>query len=204
MFVLGLTGSIGMGKTTTAAMFRAEGIRVHDSDATVHELYRGAAAPAVEAAFPGVARDGVIDRSALGARVFDDPAALQRLEAIVHPLVAAAREKFLAEAAKAGARRVVLDVPLLFEIGADRSVDAVVLVSAPESVQKARAASRPGMTPLRLEAILAKQMPDAEKRARAHFIIDTGSGFEAARRQVRGVLRALAGAADKRKGRTEH
>lgn len=204
MFVLGLTGSIGMGKTTTAAMFRAEGIKVHDADAAVHALYRGAAAPAVEAAFPGVAHDGVVDRNALGARVFNDPAALRRLEAIVHPLVAAAREAFLAEAAKTGARLVVLDVPLLFETGGDRLVDAVVLVSAPEPVQKARAASRPGMTPERFAAILAKQMPDAEKRARAHFIIDTGLGFEAAERQARGVLRALAGAADKAKSRSEN
>ncbi|WOJ91482.1 dephospho-CoA kinase [Methylocapsa polymorpha] len=203
MFVLGLTGSIGMGKSTTAAMFRAEGIKVHDADAVVHSLYRGAAAPAIEAAFPGAMRDGAVDRSRLGACVFDDPSALRRLEAIIHPMVAASRDVFLAEATKSGERLVVLDVPLLFETGIDRMVDAVVLVSAPETVQKERASARPGMTPQRLAAILAKQIPDAEKRARAHFIIDTSSGFAAAERQVRGILRALAGAADKAKSRSE-
>ncbi len=169
----------------------------------MHALYQGAAAPAIEAAFPGVAPNGVVDRQALGALVFDDPAALRRLEAIIHPLVAAAREAFLAEAAKSGERLVLLDVPLLFEIGAERTVDAVVLVTAPETVQKARAAARPGMTSERLAAILARQMPDAEKRARAHFIIETGLGFAVAERQVRGVLRALAGAADKGASRSE-
>ena len=197
MFVLALTGSIGMGKSTTAAMFRAEGIKVHDADAAVHSLYRGPAAPAIEAAFPGAMRDGVVDRSWLGACVFEDPVALRRLEAIIHPMVAASRDAFLAEAAKSGERLVVLDVPLLFETGIDRMVDAVVLVSAPETVQKERASARPGMTPQRLAAILAKQMPDAEKRERAHFIIDTSLGFAAAERQVRGILRALAGATDK-------
>jgi dephospho-CoA kinase len=203
MFVLGLTGSIGMGKSTTATMFRAEGVKVHDSDATVHALYRGAAASLIETAFPGAAPDGVVDRSALGAHVFNDPAALRRLEDIVHPLVAASREGFLAQSAKNGEHLVVLDIPLLFETGIDRLIDAVVLVSAPETVQKQRAAARPGMTPERLAAILAKQMPDVEKRARAHFIIDTGLGFGVAQRQVRGVLRALAGAADKARSRSE-
>lgn len=194
MFVLGLTGSIGMGKSKTAAMFRAEGIKVFDSDAIVHALYRGEAVAAIEAAFPGTTRDGEVDRVLLGARALGDPAALQRLEAIVHPLVAARREAFLHDAAKSSARLVVLDVPLLFETGGDRNVDAVVLVSAPETVQKQRVSRRPGMTPERLAVILGKQMPDAEKRLRSHFIIETSRDFPAAERQVRGVLRALAGA----------
>ncbi|WGJ13453.1 dephospho-CoA kinase [Methylocapsa sp. D3K7] len=194
MFVLGLTGSIGMGKSSTAAMFREEGIPVHDSDAVVHALYKGGAAPLIEAAFPGTVREGVVDRGLLGARVLDDPAALARLEAIVHPLVAGARHDFLADAAQKGARLVVLDIPLLFETGLDREVDAVVLVSAPETVQKERVGQRPGMTPERLAVILGRQMPDTEKRTRAHFIIDTGRGFDAARQQVRGILRTLAGA----------
>jgi dephospho-CoA kinase len=197
MFVLGLTGSIGMGKSTAAAMFRAEGIAVHDADAVVHELYRGEAAAAIEAAFPGTTRDGVVDRALFGARVLDDPAALARLEVIMHPLVAASRDAFLTEAEKKGARLVVLDVPLLFETGGDRRVDAVVLVTAPEAVQKQRVSRRPGMTPERLAVILARQMPDAEKRARAHFIIDTGGEFTATARQVRAILRALAGAKNK-------
>jgi dephospho-CoA kinase len=197
MFVLGLTGSIGMGKSTAAAMFRAEGIPVHDADAAVHALYRGAAAPAIEAAFPGTTHDGVVDRALLGALVLDDPAALARLEAIMHPLVAASRDAFLTEAEKNGARLVVLDVPLLFETGGDRRVDAVVLVTAPEAVQKERVSRRPGMTPERLAVILARQRPDTEKRARAHFIIDTGGEFAATARQVRAILRALAGANNK-------
>ena len=197
MFVLGLTGSIGMGKSTATAMFRAEGIEVHDSDAVVHALYRGEAAPLIEATFPGTTRNGVVDRALLGALVLDDPTALTRLEAIVHPLVAASRDAFLAEAEKKGARLVVLDVPLLFETGLDRKVDAVVLVTAPEAVQKERVSRRPGMTPERLAVILARQRPDAEKRARAHFIVDTGGEFAATARQVRAILRALAGAKNK-------
>ena len=197
MFVLGLTGSIGMGKSTAAAMFRAEGIAVHDADAVIHALYRGEAAPVIEAAFPGTTRDGVVDRALLGARVLDDPAALARLEAIIHPLVAASRDAFLTEAEKNGAGLVVLDVPLLFETGGDRRVDAVVLATAPEAVQKERVSRRPGMTPERLAVILARQWPDAEKRARAHFIIDTGGEFAATARQVRAILRALAGAKNK-------
>jgi dephospho-CoA kinase len=197
MFVLGLTGSIGMGKSTAAAMFRAEGIAVHDSDAAVHELYNGKAAPAIEAAFPGTTRDGVVDRVLLANAVLDDPAELARLEAIIHPLVAVSRDAFLVAAAKNGADLVVLDIPLLFETGSERIVDAVVLVTAPESVQKARVCARPGMTAERFAAILARQMPDAEKRARAHFIIDTGRGFAAAERQVRAIVRALAGAKNK-------
>ncbi len=193
MLVLGLTGSIGMGKSATAAMFRAEGVRVHDADAAVHALYRGAAAPLIEAAFPGSVTDGVVDRAVLGARVLRDSAAMAKLEAIVHPLVHGIRESFLAEAHAAGAHLVVLDIPLLLETGGERAVDAVVLVSASESVQKARVAARPGMTQEKLQAIVAKQMPDAEKRRRSHFIIDTGRGFLAAEIQVRALLRSVAG-----------
>jgi dephospho-CoA kinase len=192
MLILGLTGSIGMGKSATAALFRAEGIRVHDADAAVHALYRGAAAPLIEAAFPGCVKDGVVDRAALGARVLGDAAALKRLEAIIHPLVGGVRDRFLAEARAAGASVVVLDIPLLFETGGNHAVDAVVLVSAPETVQKERVLARPGMTPEKLAAILAKQMPDADKRRRSHFIIDTSRGHDAAAVQVRALLRTIA------------
>ena len=193
MIVLGLTGSIGMGKSTTAAMFRAAGVPVHDSDAVVHALYRGAAVGPVEAAFPGVTREGAIDRALLSQRVLGDGAAMARLEAIVHPLVAQAREAFLDEARRAGARVAVLDVPLLFETGGDALVDAVVVVTADASVQKARVLARPGMTEERFAAILARQTPDSEKRRRADHLIDTGHGLEAARRRVAEVLRAVAG-----------
>ena len=192
MLVLGLTGSIAMGKSTTAGLFRAAGVPVHDADAAVHALYGGAAVAPVEAAFPGVAVDGRIDRERLAARVVGDPAALVRLEAIVHPLVRAAEAEFLARAASAGARRVVLDVPLLFETGGEARVDLTVVVTAPAEVQHERAMARPGMTEARLAAILARQMPDAEKRRRAHFLIDTSHGLEAARRAVAGILRAVA------------
>ncbi len=193
MFVLGLTGSIGMGKSTTAGLFRAQGILVHDSDAAVHALYKGKAVDMIERAFPGVTRDGVVDRAVLGARVRDDPEAMRRLEALIHPMVREDRAQFMHAAADAAQKLVVLDVPLLFETGADRDVDAVVVVSAPEAVQKQRLFSRPGMTPEWLAVILAKQMPDAEKRRRAQFVIDTGRGLDEAERQVRGLLRALAG-----------
>lgn len=192
MLVLGLTGSIAMGKSTTAGLFRAAGVPVHDADAAVHALYGGAAVGPVEAAFPGVTVDGRIDRERLAARVVGDPAALTRLEAIVHPLVRAAEGDFLARAAAAGARRVVLDVPLLLETGGDARVDAVVVVTAPADVQRERALTRPGMTEARLAAILARQMPDAEKRRRAHFLIDTSGGIDAARCAVVGILRAVA------------
>jgi dephospho-CoA kinase len=192
MLILGLTGSIGMGKSTTAAFFRAEGIRVHDADAAVHALYRGAAASLIEAAFPGTVTDGVVDRTRLGAQVLGNAAALAKLEAIVHPLVADIRNAFLSEARAAAAHVVVLDVPLLFETNGQRSVDFVVLVSAAEAVQKARVCARPGMTAEKLAAIMAKQMPDAEKRRRAHFVIDTGRGYDAAKQQVRDLLRAVA------------
>ncbi len=193
MVILGLTGSIGMGKSTTAELFRRAGAPVHDADAAVHALYRGAAVGAVEAAFPGVAREGAIDRGLLSARVLGDEAAMKRLEALVHPLVGAQRDAFLAQARAARARVAVLDIPLLFETGGDRLVHAAAVVTAPFSVQKARVLARPGMTPARFEAILARQTPDAQKRARAHFLIDTSRGVAAAQVQVEGVLRACAG-----------
>lgn len=187
MFILGLTGSIGMGKSATAAIFREAGIPVHDSDAAVHALYHGAAAPLVEAAFPGTLRNGEIDRTRLSAYVVNNPAALARLEAIVHPLVRAARAKFVAEA-PAGADLIVLDIPLLFETGCENEVDAVLLVTAPEAVQKVRVAGRPGMTEAKLAAIIAKQMPDADKRRRADMILDTSLGHDEALRQVRELI----------------
>jgi dephospho-CoA kinase len=193
--VLGLTGSIGMGKSTTAQLFREAGVPVHDADATVHALYApgGAAVPLVEAAFPGTTGPMGVDRAALGARVIGDPEALARLEAIVHPLVRAAEERFLAEARAAEHPVAVLDIPLLFETGGEARCDLVAVVSAPASVQKARVLARPGMTQERFEAILAKQMPDSQKRARADAVIDTSQGIEAARLQVTALLRSLAG-----------
>ncbi|MDE1569639.1 dephospho-CoA kinase [Aquabacter sp. P-9] len=193
MWVLGLTGSIGMGKSATAGMFRALGVPVHDADATVHDLYAKEAVAPVEAAFPGVVKDGRVDRPALSARVLGDADAMKRLEAIVHPLVRAREEAFLAKARAAGARLVVLDIPLLLETGSAGRVDAVAVVSAPAEVQKSRVLARPGMSEERFALILAKQVPDAEKRRRAHFLIDTGRGFDAARHQVAGVVRALSG-----------
>ena len=180
MIVVGLTGSVGMGKSTTATMFAAAGVPVFDADAAVHALYEGAAVAPVEAAFPGVTRDGAIDRAALGERVIGDAAAMRRLEAIVHPLVRTARKTFLEEARAGGAAIAVLDIPLLFETGGESEVDVVVLASAPEAVQRARVLARPGMTQARFEAIRAKQTPDAEKRAKAEYIVETGEGMAAA------------------------
>jgi len=192
MFILGLTGSISMGKSVTARLFAEAGVPVHDADAAVHRLYDGEAAAAIEAAFPGTTAGGKVDRTKLGARVLDDAAAMKRLEEIVHPLVRESEKKFLATAAAQAARIVVLDIPLLFETGSDARVDAVVVVSAPPDVQRARALERPGMTPAKLDAIMAKQMPDSDKRARAHFIVDSSHGIDSARAQVRGILRAVA------------
>ena len=193
MIVLGLTGSIGMGKTATARMFAEEGALVQDADATVHTLYArgGAAAPLLSDAFPGAVKDGAVDRAELARQIALDPQGLARLEAIVHPLVADARAAFLAEAEKAGAEVVVLDVPLLFEVGAHDGVDAVVVASAPVEVQRSRVLARQGMTPERFEALLARQIPDAHKRANADFVVDTGAGFDAAREQVRAILKAV-------------
>jgi dephospho-CoA kinase len=192
MFILGLTGSIGMGKSATAKMFADEGVPVHDADAVVHRLYEGEATPMIEVVFPGTTSDGKVDRSKLGQRVLGDKDAIARLERIVHPLVTQARERFVAEAECTGASVAVLDVPLLFETGGDKRCDAVVVVSAPADVQRARAFERPGMNEGKLAAILGKQMPDAEKRAHADFVVDTSKGFDAARAQVREILKAVA------------
>ena len=192
MFILGLTGSLGMGKSTTAGFFAEAGVPVHDADAVVHRLYEGEAVAAIEAAFPGTTAAGKVDRAKLAARVLDDPAALRRLEAIVHPLVRAAKERFLGEARARGAKVVVLDIPLLFETAGEQRVDAVVVVSAPAEIQRERVLERPGMTPDKLDALLARQMADAEKRQRADFVVDTSRGFDAARAQVQEILRAVA------------
>jgi len=192
MFVLGLTGSLGMGKSTTAAMFAEEGVPVHDADAAVHELYEGEAVKAIEAAFPGTTAGGKVDRDKLGQRVLGDAAAMKKLEQIVHPLVRQAEQRFLADAERSGAAVAVLDIPLLFETGAQTRCDAVAVVSAPAELQRARAFERPGMTESKFQAILAKQMPDADKRARADFVVDTGQGFEHARAQVRDILKQVA------------
>ena len=192
MLILGLTGSLAMGKSATAKMFAEEGVPVHDADAVVHRLYEGEATPAIEAAFPGTTAGGKVDREKLGKCVLGDAAAIKRLEQIVHPLVHAATQRFVAQAEASGAPVAVVDVPLLFETGGDKRCDAVVVVSAPADLQRARAFERPGMTEEKLAAILAKQMPDAEKRARADFVVDTSQGFDAARAQVRDILKAVA------------
>ena len=192
MFILGLTGSIGMGKSTTAGFFAAAGVPVHDSDAVVHALYAGEAVEPVAAAFPGTAVDGRIDRARLAEKLVGNPDAIKRLEAIVHPLVRAATQRFLDVQAAKGARVVVLDIPLLFETGGEQRVDAVVVVSAPAEVQRARVLGRSGMTAERLDTLLARQMSDADKRARAHFVVDSSRSFDSARAQVHGILRAVA------------
>ena len=192
MFVLGLTGSLGMGKSTTARFFAEEGVPLHDADAAVHRFYEGEATPLIEAAFPGSTSGGRVDRDKLAKKVLGDSAAIKKLETIIHPLVGRAEARFLDEAARKDAAVVVLDIPLLFETGADRRCDAVVVVSAPADVQRARAFERPGMTEEKFQAILAKQMPDAEKRARADFVVDTSKGFDAARAQVREILGRIA------------
>ena len=192
MFVLGLTGSLGMGKSTTARFFAEEGVPLHDADAAVHRLYEGEATPLIEAAFPGTTSGGRVDRDKLAKKVLGDSAAIKKLETIIHPLVGRAEARFLDEAARKDAAVVVLDIPLLFETGADRRCDAVVVVSAPADVQRARAFERPGMMEEKFQAILAKQMPDAEKRARADFVVDTSKGFDAARAQVCEILGRIA------------
>jgi len=199
-FVLGLTGSIGMGKSTAAVMFARLRVPVFDADAAVRALQGpgGAALAAIEAAFPGVTGSAGLDRSALGARVFGDVEALRNLEAIMHPLVAAARARFLDR--HRFARMVVLDVPLLFETGGDAACDAVAVVSAPAQVQRARVLARPGMHAAKLDAILAQQMPDAEKRARADFVLPTGRGRAVTRRAVRALVRGFARAGSPNEG----
>ncbi len=198
MFILGLTGSIGMGKSATAKMIAEESVPVYDADAAVHRLYEGEATPAIEAAFPGTTANGKVDRDKLGKRVLGDKAAIQKLEQIVHPLVRAGEERFLADAARNGAPVAVLDIPLLYETGGDKRCDAVVVVSAPAEVQRARVFERAGMNEDKLAAILAKQMPDAEKRARADFIVDTSRGFDHARAQVREILAQVAKLANRK------
>jgi len=192
MFILGLTGSLGMGKSATAKMFAEEGVPVHDADAVVHRLYEAEATPLIEAAFPGTTTGGKVDRDKLGRRVLDHAAAVKKLEAIVHPLVRKAENHFLAEAERARAAVAVLDIPLLFETGSDKRCDAVAVVSAPLDVQRERVFERPGMSEQKFEAILAKQMPDADKRARADFVVDTSKGFDEARTQVRDILARIA------------
>ena len=192
-FVLGLTGSIGMGKSTTAQLFVQRGVPLHDADAAVHGLHRGRAAAPIEAAFPGTVIDGAVDRAKLGAAVLGKPEALRRLEAIIHPLVREEEEAFLARCRRAGAELAIIDVPLLLETGGEARCDAVLVVTAPAEVQRQRVLARPGMTPEKLDAILSRQMPDAEKRRRAHFIVDTSRGLVAAERQVGSILMALAG-----------
>ncbi len=191
-FVLCLTGSLGMGKSRTASFFAEEGIPVHDSDAVVHGLYAGEAAPLIESAFPGTTVDGKVDRTKLAARVVGDTAALARLEAIVHPLVAKARDDFIADAQARGTPVILLDVPLLFETSGERHCDAVVVVSAPLDIQRRRAFERPGMTEEKFAALVGKQVPDAEKRRRADFVVDSSQSFDHARAQVRDILRAIA------------
>jgi len=192
MFILGLTGSIGMGKSTTAKFFADEGVPVHDADATVHRLYEKEAVAAIEAAFPGTTADGKVDRTKLAARVLGDDAARKRLEAIVHPLVRESEVKFLAEARAQRAPVVALDIPLLYETGGEQRVDAVVVVSAPPEMQRARVLVRPGMTEERFAQLMAAQVPDAEKRRRADFVVDTSQGFDSARGQVRDILAKVA------------
>jgi len=199
MLVLGLTGSVAMGKSTTARFFAEEGVPVHDADAVVHHLYEGDAVPIIEAAFPGTTAGGKVDRVKLGSRVMNDLAALRQLEAIVHPLVQDAEQRFLAEAQAKGAPVAVLNVPLLFETGGDRRVDAVVVATAPAEVQRARALERPGMTAQKLDAMLARQLPDSEKRRRADFVVDTSRGFDDARAQVQAILRSVATMPERRR-----
>ncbi len=194
MIVLGLTGSVGMGKSATAKMFAEEGVPVFDADAEVHRLYEGKAAAAIEAVFPGVTKEGRVDRKLLSARVVGDGEALMRLESIVHPLVREARREFLARARASSAKVALVDIPLLFETNGDEGIDKIVVVSAPPEVQKKRVLAREGMTEEKFNAILARQMPDSEKRKRADFVIDTSRGFAATREDVRAILRELLGA----------
>jgi dephospho-CoA kinase len=195
MRVIGLTGSIGMGKTTVAGFFRAAGIPVYDADAAVHRLYSGPAAAAVEAAFAGTAPDGVVDRDRLAEAVLGDPEALKRLEAIVHPLVRADERAFLETATKAGVPMAALEIPLLLETGGGKRCDAIIVVTAKPEIQRRRVLKRPGMSEERLDNLLARQMPDAEKRRQAHFLIITDFGLDFAERQVMAVIRALAASA---------
>ncbi|MCM2396550.1 dephospho-CoA kinase [Rhizobium sp. S95] len=198
MIVIGLTGSIGMGKSTTAKMFADAGISVNDSDWVVHELYRGKAVIPIEAAFPGSVRNGEVDRSELSRNLAKNPANFKLLESIVHPLVRERELAFLEAARESAADMVVLDIPLLYETGAERRVDVVVVVSCDPEIQRKRVLERPGMTPEKFEMILGRQVPDAEKRRRADYVIDTGRGLDAARKQVQDIIETL-----RRQARTE-
>lgn len=191
MIKIGLTGSIGMGKSTTSDMFKALGVPVISADETVHQLYSGEAAPLIEAAFPGTAPEGVVDRDALSQHLMAKPEEFKRLEAIIHPLVRAREQKFLDEAAARGETMVLLDIPLLFETRTTDRVDTIVVVSCASEIQRQRVMARPGMTAEKFEAILGRQIPDAEKRKRADYVIDTGQGLEAARDQVAEIVAKL-------------
>jgi dephospho-CoA kinase len=188
MIVLGLTGSIGMGKSTTAKLFAEAGVPVYDADAAVHMLYEGEAVPAIEAAFPGTTVNGKVDRNKLSARVVHDPAAIKQLEQIVHPMLGASRQKFLDDAERSGAPVAVVDVPLLFETGGEKRVDAVVVVTTTPEIQRQRILARDNMTSEKLDAILARQLPDAEKRRRADFVVDTSDGTDPVRLRIRDIL----------------
>ena len=188
MIILGLTGSIGMGKSTTAKLFAEAGVPVYDADATVHRIYQGEAAPAIEAAFPGTTVDGKVDRVRLSAQVVHDPAAMKRLEQIVHPMLRSYHQKFIDDAEQAGAPVAVIDVPLLYETGGEKRVDAVVVVTTTPEVQRQRILARDNMTSEKLDAILARQLPDAEKRKRADFVVDTSHGLDPVRAHLRDIL----------------
>ena len=188
MRILGLTGSIGMGKSTTAKLFVEAGVPVYDADAAVHKIYEGEAAPAIEAAFPGTTVDGKVDRAKLSAKVVHDQAAIKQLEQIVHPMLGASRKKFLDDAEASGAPVVVMDIPLLFETGGEKRVDAVVVVSTDLATQRERILARGTMTSEALDAILARQLPDAEKRKRADFVVDTSHGLDPVRARIRDIL----------------
>jgi dephospho-CoA kinase len=192
MIILGLTGSIGMGKSTTARLFAEAGVPVYDADAAVHKLYEGEAGPAIEAAFPGTTVNGKVDRARLSARVVHDPSAMQQLEAIVHPMLGASRQKFLRDAEQSGAPVAVVDVPLLYETGSEKRVDAVVVVTTTPEIQRQRILARDDMTGAKLDAILARQLPDAEKRRRADFVVDTSHGLDPVRARIRDILNEAA------------
>ena len=192
MLIIGLTGSIGMGKSTTLQMFADEGVPVYDADAAVHAVYSSTAVPIVEAAFPGTTADGKVDRQKLSQRVLGNPDALKKLEQIVHPLLGAHRQIFMEAAEKAGAPIVLMDVPLLFETGGEKRMDAVVVVTAPADLQRKRVLARDNMTAEKLDAILARQTPDAEKRKRADFVVDTSRGLDPVRADVKDILARVA------------
>jgi len=188
MRIVGLTGSIGMGKSTTAKLFAEAGVPVYDADAAVHKIYEGEAAPAIEAAFPGTTAEGRVDRAKLSAKVVHDAAAIKQLEQIVHPMLGASRKKFLDDAERAGAPVVVMDIPLLFETGGEKRVDAVVVVTTSPESQRERILARGTMTSEALDAILARQLPDAEKRKRADFVVDTSHGLDPVRARLSDIL----------------